>query len=47
MEDINWNMNDDWMMASVDDSNILQVWKVSENIWKEDNENDIDESLLE
>lgn len=37
--DFNWNMNDEFVIASVDEDNILQIWQMSENIYGDDNEN--------
>ena len=33
-----WNKNDSWLMASVAEDNILQVWQMAENIYAEDGE---------
>lgn len=37
--DFSWNMNDEFVIASVDEDNILQIWQMSENIYNEDSEN--------
>jgi len=36
ISDLAWNPNDDWVIATVSEDNILQVWQVSEAIWNED-----------
>jgi WD40 repeat protein len=41
--DISWNMNDDWVMASVADDNILQIWQMAESIYLSDDEEEGDE----
>jgi len=33
VNDISWNLNDDWVVASVSEDNILQVWSMGENIY--------------
>jgi len=38
--DICWNPNDDWVMASVADDNVLQVWQMAESIYNSDDEED-------
>jgi histone-binding protein RBBP4 len=32
ISDFSWNANDDWVMASVAEDNILQVWQMAENL---------------
>jgi len=39
--DFSWNANDDWVIASVADDNVLQVWQMAENIYAEE---DFDEA---
>lgn len=36
--DLSWNGNDDWVMASVADDNVLQIWQMAENICEDDDE---------
>lgn len=36
LNDISWNPNDPWVMASVGEDNILQVWQVAETLRKDD-----------
>jgi histone-binding protein RBBP4 len=33
ISDFSWNPNDDWVIASAADDNILQVWQMAENIY--------------
>lgn len=41
--DFAWNGNDDWVIASVADDNVLQVWQVAENIREDDDEEEGEE----
>ena len=34
--DLGWNANDCWVLASVAEDNILQVWQMAENIYADD-----------
>jgi len=36
--DFSWNANDQWMVASVAEDNILQVWAMAENIYADEEE---------
>jgi histone-binding protein RBBP4 len=36
--DFSWNPNDNWVMASAADDNILQIWQMAENIYGDDGE---------
>lgn len=36
ISDFNWNHNDDWVIASVAEDNILQVWQMAENIYDDE-----------
>jgi len=39
--DFSWNANDPWVVASVAEDNVIQVWQVAENIYAEgDDENE-------
>lgn len=43
ISDFAWNPNDDWVIASVAEDNILQIWQMAENIYNDegqDNDND-------
>lgn len=35
ISDFAWNGNEDWVVASVAEDNILQIWQMAENIWAE------------
>ncbi len=37
ISDFTWNPNDPWVVCSVSEDNILQVWQMAENIY-----NDVD-----
>ena len=36
ISDFAWNGNDDWVVASVAEDNILQIWQMAENIYAEE-----------
>lgn len=38
VSDISWNEEDPWVMASVAEDNILQLWQISDNIYNEEEE---------
>jgi histone-binding protein RBBP4 len=38
INDLSWNMQDSWVMASVAEDNVLQVWKMAENILVDDDD---------
>ncbi|CAI7842884.1 unnamed protein product [Closterium sp. NIES-54] len=38
ISDFSWNGNDDWVIASVAEDNILQIWQMAENIYLDDEE---------
>ena len=35
ISDFSWNSNDEWVMASVAEDNILQIWQMAENVYEE------------
>lgn len=35
ISDLAWNGNDDWVVASVAEDNILQIWQMASNIYEE------------
>jgi histone-binding protein RBBP4 len=35
ISDFSWNCNDEWVVASVADNNVLQVWQMAENIYND------------
>jgi len=36
ISDFSWNLHDDWLIASVAEDNILQIWQMAENIYHDD-----------
>jgi len=38
--DFSWNANDPWVIASVAEDNILQVWQIAENIYADVDEDE-------
>jgi len=36
ISDLAWSPNNNWMMASVGDNNIIQIWQMSEMVYKDD-----------
>eukprot|EP00245_Coleochaete_scutata_P013461 TRINITY_DN5484_c0_g1_i1.p1 TRINITY_DN5484_c0_g1~~TRINITY_DN5484_c0_g1_i1.p1 ORF type:complete len:425 (+),score=83.86 TRINITY_DN5484_c0_g1_i1:128-1402(+) len=38
ISDFSWNANDDWVVASVAEDNILQIWQMAENIFLDDDD---------
>ena len=42
ISDFSWNPHDPWLVASVAEDNIIQIWQMAENIY-----NDIDDTLQE
>ncbi len=36
ISDFSWNPNDPWVLASVAEDNIVQVWQMAENIYHDD-----------
>lgn len=53
VSDFSWNEKDPWVIASVSEDNIVQIWQMAENIYYEEKENgdnnkiDIDDKMLE
>ncbi len=45
VSDISWNPNDAWVMASVSDDNVVQIWQMAENIYHEEADADKDKVL--
>ena len=35
VSDVCWNPNDEWVVASVAEDNVLQIWQMSENIYSD------------
>ncbi|RHY14785.1 hypothetical protein DYB28_015894 [Aphanomyces astaci] len=40
ISDFSWNPNDPWVVASVSEDNILQIWQMAENIYNEEQDDD-------
>lgn len=40
VNDFSWNTNEEWTLASVADDNIMQVWRVAENVWNTDSDDE-------
>ncbi|CAF1202293.1 unnamed protein product [Adineta steineri] len=36
ISDFSWNPNEPWVICSVSEDNIMQVWQMAENIYAED-----------
>ncbi|KAL3313900.1 retinoblastoma binding protein [Cichlidogyrus casuarinus] len=36
ISDFSWNLNDPWVVCSVSEDNILQIWQMAENIYNDD-----------
>eukprot|EP00891_Asterochloris_glomerata_P004904 jgi/Astpho2/4904/Aster-05833 len=36
VSDFSWNPSDDWVLASVAEDNILQIWQMADNIYEQD-----------
>ena len=49
VQDFSWNINESWMVASVSDDNILQIWQMAESIYnvEDDDDDDIRDEDLE
>ncbi|KAL1916012.1 uncharacterized protein VTP21DRAFT_6016 [Calcarisporiella thermophila] len=45
--DISWSRTEPWLMASVAEDNILQVWQMAGNIYAEEDEGEVPEQELE
>ncbi|PNT66915.1 hypothetical protein BRADI_3g18490v3 [Brachypodium distachyon] len=40
ISDFSWNQCEDWMLASVDEENILHVWQIAQHVYDDDHEDD-------
>jgi histone-binding protein RBBP4 len=47
VSDLSWNPHDDWVIASVAEDNILQVWQMSEHIYNETSPVKVTDELVE
>jgi WD40 repeat protein len=41
VSEFSWNGNDDWFIASVSENNAVQVWQMAENIYAEEDEEEV------
>eukprot|EP00271_Cylindrocystis_brebissonii_P000883 TRINITY_DN11054_c0_g1_i1.p1 TRINITY_DN11054_c0_g1~~TRINITY_DN11054_c0_g1_i1.p1 ORF type:complete len:458 (-),score=116.75 TRINITY_DN11054_c0_g1_i1:310-1683(-) len=41
ISDLSWNPNDEWVIASVAEDNILQIWQMAENIYHDEDEMEV------
>lgn len=41
VSDFSWNTKEDWTIASVSEDNVLQVWNLAEEIYGEDNDEEL------
>ncbi|XP_077246654.1 histone-binding protein MSI1-like isoform X2 [Tasmannia lanceolata] len=44
ISDFSWNRNEAWVISSVAEDNILQVWQMAESIYRDDHDVEIDSS---
>lgn len=50
VSDFSWNTNDEWVVASVSEDNVLQIWQMTDSIFNEadfEGDEDIDDGDLE
>lgn len=48
VSDFSWNGSEDWVVASVSEDNVLQIWQMAENIYNDGNEDDdVDDEEIE
>ena len=40
ISEFSWNANDDWVVASVSENNVVQVWQMAENIYCDNDDED-------
>jgi WD40 repeat protein len=45
ISDFSWNKQEDFLIASVAEDNILQIWQMAENIYHDDDDAPADEAL--
>lgn len=43
VSDFSWNPNDPWIVASVAEDNVLQIWQMAENIYNDEEDQDQEE----
>ncbi|CAM6120462.1 unnamed protein product [Calypogeia fissa] len=44
ISDFSWNLNEDWLIASVAEDNILQLWQMAENIYHDEEDGAMDDT---
>lgn len=44
ISDFSWNKSEDFLIASVAEDNILQIWQMAENIYHDEDETPVDEA---
>ena len=48
VSDFSWNTTEDWVVASVSEDNVLQIWQMAENIYNDgNNEDDVEDDEIE
>ncbi len=47
ISDFSWNPNEPWVIASVAEDNILQVWQMAENIYNDDTADNVPDEEIE
>ena len=47
VSEFSWNPNDPWVIASVSEDNILQIWQMAENIYTDESHLDAQDKKAE
>mmetsp|Transcript_14502 Transcript_14502/g.21839 ORF Transcript_14502/g.21839 Transcript_14502/m.21839 type:complete len:445 (+) Transcript_14502:118-1452(+) len=47
ISDLSWSSEDEWVVASVSEDNILQIWQPAESIYNDEAEDEVDDEDLE
>lgn len=47
VSDLSWNSNDPWVVASVAEDNVLQLWQLANNIYNDDEDDEVADDDLE
>jgi histone-binding protein RBBP4 len=47
ISDFSWNLNEPWVISSVAEDNILQVWQMAENIYNDEDDMEVQDNQLE
>jgi len=40
ISDFTWNLNEPWVVCSVSEDNVMQVWQMAENIYNEEDDDE-------